>query len=1152
MSALRGLATLFVAVMIVLALGMLILATPPGSAWLISSLTELAGDRLSVTGVRGTLLTGLEVDRFELLAGRTRIRIEPAELRMSWPDLLRRRLRLTTVRADAVHIDIAPKPPDEPDTPVQPLLLPVAIVVDALEVRRFLIRTGTAEQGSLTELGPVTLQGALVDGEVRFDALEVALYGIAAQASGTFGTGEPFAINGRLQWQLPDAAVTGAGKVSGDLAALRFAQVLRLPSLVSIGGVARLLTDHPEVVAEARWTGLAQELGAEPGLRLASNAGTLRIRGWVDSLRAELEAGVRFGDWPAVQARATAEGDAKELRFSAIRVDGLGGQVTGDGRLTIGPPLTGSFQLQGRGIDPRFLDPRLAGQVQFRSDVAFDGAGNFRVAVPDASGTLFRRPLRASGTVAREQAVLIFDDVRVNAGVNRVAASGRLGEGLSGQFSIDAPDLATLWPGLKGRLRGAGKLGGTGQRPAFDLDLQGSGLGIDELKVASLRARGGLGTRERLNLDLQADGLAWGARQLGNLVLGVDGRLADHKVEAALTGGEVAARLGATGSFRNGILTETLETGTVTVPGDKQWSLRGPATLRVAGANLGLTAHCWASAAAELCLTEARSDARGYSGGADLRGFPLSGLAPFLPADIGVSGTATATVALQKERGRLTGSLRGRVQDAVVTWRVPDDEDVQTALTEVTADVSMTDEALDFDGVIAAGFGLRLAAKGRVSEPFAETPTITAAVTGGVPDLSTIGPVVERFVDVGDVKGRITVDTRLTGKARQPDIAGGVELEEGSFAVPAAGITVDRISLALTGREDGQLVLKGNARSGKGFVALDGALDWRDRLVPAAEATVKGRVIDVIRLPEGLVQVSPDVRVVLQDGQFRVSGQMLVPRAEIRVKKLDEGAVEVSPDTIVHGRDVGVSEKKPPLFVLDGLEVRLGEQVTFEGFGLKTGLTGGLRLSQSLIADPGLVTGAGVVSLRDGQFSAFGQKLAIDRGSLLFSGVVTDPGIDVKASRDIDYEGRDITVGVLLSGKLSRIETKVFSEPAMGELDALSYLTTGKPLSAAGAGDRYSVSNAAISLGLNQALPVVQQLTSALNVDEVGLDTTQAGGTAVVVGEQLGKNLFLRYSYGVFDKLGTVKATYKLGRRISIEGSSGEEQSLELIYSVTW
>ena len=64
--------------------------------------------------------------------------------------------------------------------------------------------------------------------------------------------------------------------------------------------------------------------------------------------------------------------------------------------------------------------------------------------------------------------------------------------------------------------------------------------------------------------------------------------------------------------------------------------------------------------------------------------------------------------------------------------------------------------------------------------------------------------------------------------------------------------------------------------------------------------------------------------------------------------------------------------------------------------------------------------------------------------------------------------------------------------------------------------------------------------------------TTSTGSTAVVVGEQLGDDLYIRYSYGVFDSLGTIWVTYKIGRRLSIEASSGEEQALDLIYSVNW
>ncbi|MEQ1802363.1 MAG: translocation/assembly module TamB domain-containing protein [Gammaproteobacteria bacterium] len=1162
MSALRGLATLVVALTILAVLGLVLIATPAGSAWLVGAVADLAGDRLALTGVRGTLLEGLAVDRLKLVAGRTSVVIEPAELSMSWPDLLRRRLRLTTVRADTVRIDIAPRPPDEPRSVVQPLLLPIVIATDSLEIGRLIIRNGVSQDGGTVadivpvEIGPVVVRGELADGNLRFESLRAELYGVGVDASGTLGTGEPFALDAALWWQAPEAGATGSGRLSGDLSALRVEQVVRVPSLVSVGGVVQLLQDQPVIFAEARWKDFQKTLGAGPALLLRSESGSLRIRGWTDGYTGDTDATLRLGDRPKVRLRANAAGDRGQARLPDIRIDGFGGQVTANGGVAWRDGLSGAFRVAGKRINPGALDPRFKGQVDFTGELGFDGAGNFRVVLPGASGTLFQRPLRASGTVARQDGVLAFDDVRINAGANRVELSGTWGEKIAGQFRVDAPDLATLWPGYQGQLRGSGRVGGTTARPTFDVGLTGSNLATGDLRIRSLSARGGLGARQKLDLDARADGLAWSGQLLGDLSTGISGRLDSHVVDLSLTGGEVGAAIRTSGSYRNGIVTETLGSGTVTIRTAQRWTLREPATVRVASPDISVSAHCWTSGDAELCVADSRYRPQEFSAGVDLRQFPLTSLAPWLPADIGLAGTATASLAVQGDPRQLEGSLRGALRaslaDAVITWRVPDDEDVQTELTEFRVDASLAGNVLDFDAAVAESFGLRLTTTGKVTDPLGVSPVIVAEVAGGVPDLASLGPVLERLVDVGDVQGRITVAATLTGNARRPDIAGGLALEDGAFTVPAAGIRVDRISLALQGREDGQVALTGNARSGKGFVALDGALAWRDQLLPSAEATVKGRVIDVINLPEGFVQVSPDVRVVLRDGQFRVSGEMLVPKAAIKLKKIEEGPVRPSPDTIVHGRDLVAVAKAPPLFVLDGLQVRLGKKVSFEGFGLKTGLVGGLRLNQSLGADPTLVTGDGVVSLEDGQFTAFGQKLEIERGSLIFSGVVTDPGLDVKASRDVDYEGREVTVGVLLSGNLSRIQTRVFSEPAMGELDALSYLTTGKPLSAAGAGDRSLVASSAISLGLSQALPVVQQLGSALSVDEVAFGTSDSGDTAVVVGEQLGKNLFIRYSYGIFDKLGTVQATYKLGRRLSIEGSSGEEQALDLIYSINW
>ncbi|MDH4022877.1 MAG: hypothetical protein OEV14_07105, partial [Gammaproteobacteria bacterium] len=879
-------------------LSLFLLGTPLGSAWLIESLTDFAGERISVTGVRGSLLAGLAVDRVQIKAGRTTLLIEPADLRMNWPDLLRRQVRLTTAKAGTVQVDLAPRPADQPASVVAALRLPVTIAVDGLEIRKLLVRSGASPETSAPiEIGPVSLRAELVDGEVRFGKLQAELYGIAGEAAGVFGTGEPFALNGRVNWELPAAAVSGAGDISGSLARLRFEQVVRLPTPVGVGGIARVLGGKPEVVAEARWADLRRPLVNDADLVLRSDKGRLQVRGWTDRLVAELNAGVSLKDWPRAELRVAAAGTVRQLDLQQVQLDGFGGRVSGDGRITLVDALSGRLQLTGQGINPGFLDPRLNGQVDFAADLDFDSNGNFSVRVPDADGTLFKRPLRVSGAVARADTVLEFDDVRVNAGVNRVEFSGSWGRGIAGRFRIDAPDLATLFPGFEGRVHGSGDVGGTVDRPTLALLLDGSQLAAGDLRIEALRARGGLGVRDQLDLDLEADALSWAGTSLGNVRADVTGPLREHAARLSLAGGDVGLTLAASGAWVRGVLTETIDSAQVTVLDSRPWTLREAATARVAGTDLSVSDHCWTSNGAELCLADARSDARGFSGGLDARHFPLASLAPWLPDDIGLDGTASAVVAIQRDSGRLTGSLQGSLRDAVVTWRVPDDEDVTTAISEFRVRVGLTDDALDFDAVIAESFGLRLTAAGSVSQPFSERPTITARIGGGVPDLASLGPVVERLVDVGDLRGQITVDATLSGRARQPDITGGLQLEAGGLTVPAAGITVDRISLSLQGREDGQVALEGGARSGKGFVALKGSLAWRDQILPTAEATVKGRVIDVIRLPEGLVQVSPDVRVVLRDRQFRVSGEMLVPRAEIKLKKIAEGAVQPSPDT---------------------------------------------------------------------------------------------------------------------------------------------------------------------------------------------------------------------------------------------------------------
>ena len=1144
----RLLSAVLALLLAVVVLGLWLLATPAGSAWLIGTLSTQTDGMLSISGLHGSLLRGLRAERVEIQVTRTRVVISQAEVSVFWPDLLRRRVRLRTARAAEVLVEVGRRPPDEPDTPVMALLLPVVIVADKLEVAELQIRI---KDGEPISLHAARLQGELTEGIIRFSSLALNIEGVELSATGSFATGEPFATSAELHWSVPGQDISGQGPLSGDLAALRFEQVLRMPDPVGIGGVARLLAAEPEIIAGARWRDISRDLGTA-GI-FVSERGQLDLRGWTEGFKANLDAGVALGTWPRMQLTATGAGDIRQFSVAKLRLSGPAGTLTGQGLFNYVAGLRGAFKLQGRDINPRPVDARLDGKIDFDGELGFDADGNFSFLLRDAKGTLFERQFRASGAVASAELGYAFDEVHVQTGANRLDIDGIWGPALSGRFSIDAPDLATLWPGLEGNLHGQGTLGGTAERPEFQLKLDGGDLGIGELHAKTLRARGGLGPRDTLELDLTAAHIVVAGKQLGDLDVVVRGALDAHTLRIALAGGEFTAGLEANGTLKQGSLQENFTTGFVMLPGAQNWQLREPAVLRLAGTDLSLSAHCWSFAPAELCLAETRSDGQGMSGGGRLSAFPLASAAQYLGRDMDLQGTASAEFDFRQAGSKLTGHMRTELQDAAFIYRPGDDEDdITVPVDEFSLEIDATEALLRYSGRLAAGFGLSLAAGGEVTDPFGSEPVIRGSVSGGIPDLAPISPVIERFVDIGDLKGRIELRAGLSGNARRPDISGGLELKDGTLALPMAGVSVDRVAFAILGREDGAAIIKGGARSGKGYVGIDGTVLWRDRLVPEADFTIRGRLFQLIDLPSGLVQVSPNVRVLLHERQFHVSGEVLVPRAAIKLKKIGESAVQPSPDTVVHGREEGIFQQGPPLFVLEGLKVRLGENVSFEGFGLNTRLSGELTLTQSQVAGQNGISGDGVVKLEEGKFATFGQKLDIDRGSLIFSGDVTDPGIDVKATREITYEGSDITVGVLLSGTLSRILTRVYSEPAMGEMDALSYLTTGRPLSAAGAGDQYSVANAAVSLGLNGALPAAQKLGSALRVDEIALDTTSTGGTAVVVGEQLGDDLYIRYSYGVFDNLGTVRVTYKISRRLSIEASSGEEQALDLIYSVNW
>ncbi|MNT49078.1 Translocation and assembly module TamB [compost metagenome] len=133
----------------------------------------------------------------------------------------------------------------------------------------------------------------------------------------------------------------------------------------------------------------------------------------------------------------------------------------------------------------------------------------------------------------------------------------------------------------------------------------------------------------------------------------------------------------------------------------------------------------------------------------------------------------------------------------------------------------------------------------------------------------------------------------------------------------------------------------------------------------------------------------------------------------------------------------------------------------------------------------------------------------------------------------------DVTAGLRLNGRADEPTTEVFSNPAMSQEQALSYLILGRPLNSGGDGN--AVGQAALAMGLSGSAPVASELAQRLGLKDLQLDDGGATG-------QITERLSIRYGLGVLEPTSVVALRYELTKRLYLEAASGLASSLDLFY----
>ena len=823
-------------------------------------------------------------------------------------------------------------------------------------------------------------------------------------------------------------------------------------------------------------------------------------------------------------------GDLKQIFLPELKLTAGQGKAEGHLNLQFDDGIAWDTALDLSALNPAYWVAQLPGTLAgpLRSTGEFKNEQLKLNADLDLKGRLRGQTAVLAAKVEGAGAQWTLANLDIRLGDNRINGSGSLQQRLAGQIDIKLARLAQLWPQLRGQVNGRLDVAGSLKAPQGKLDLKGQQLAFVDNRLQSLTLAASLDNAQRAQIDLKGSGIQSGDTQVGTLNASAQGDINSQKVRLELAGPLVQLALALDGNLDKGNWRGRLASGDIQA-GGQDWKLQAPAKIeRLADGKLTFAAHCWVSGPASLCGEDQRlmpEPKLRYH----LKQFPIDSLAAFLPKDFAWLGKLNADIQLDLPDSGPKGVVS--VDASGGTLRVKDkhqwlDFPYDTLTLETTLNPTRIDTRLNFRG----GKLGELLLQAQIN-PLPKNKPISGNFSLTGLDLAVARPFVPM---VETLHGRLNGNGRISGGLLAPQVNGSVNLLDGEISGPELPISLEGLNVqALIAGESVQL--NGAWRSGKaGQGSLKGQIEWGQAL--AVDLRLQGSQLPVTVEPYAVLEVAPDLKISLKNDHLAIAGKVRIPRGDITVRELPPSTVKVSDDTVIIGSQT--EEGKPPMAMAMDIDVAVGEdQLNFSGFGLTAKVQGHVHIGDNLDT-------RGELWLNDGRYRAYGQKLDVRRARLLFAGPLDQPYLDIEAIRKTD----DVIAGIRLSGSAEQPTTQIFSEPAMSQEQALSYLVLGRPLSSTGE-DNNLLAQAALGLGLMGSAGVTSDLARDLGIKDFELDTQGSGTTtAVVASGKITEKLSLRYGVGVFEPASTIALRYLLSKKVYLEVASGVASSLDIFY----
>lgn len=922
------------------------------------------------------------------------------------------------------------------------------------------------------------------------------------------------------------------------------------------------------------------EEGAQDDAFIVDNL-DLQVRGDLDAYELRLGLKAQGPGIPETDIAVSGQGDTGHFNWQPLTLAAGDSRLTSEGRVDWSDTLAVDAQVALEQFNPALFNGQLEGDID--GELAFNvrqQASRWRVDVPRLTldGELRDYPLQLEAAFdANSDLQANIERFRFRQGENRLSASGSVQpDELSVDATIDLRELQSLSPNLAGTITGDIDARGSLEQPQLQATLNADALRFAQNRVGQLRLTANVSGLDDPQLDvaLAMENLEAGGQSLETANLTLDGRLSSHQlainVEGQPNGTLERALLRLNGQFDQAAQRYRARVTPLEInaqAGDIRLEAPLDINYDLASSEARLSPFCLRrEQGGRLCADDptVASPDQGQTA-LNVRDIPIEALEPWLPEGWQVEGDTTADVAAQWRQGGRRWQADVEVLGELGVTAI-NDYGQPVELPRISLDTQVTASQGQADGNVV----LSLEEAGNIALDVSVSDPLGAGELSGslVADEVSLAPYRPMVVALDALAGELNGRVDIAGTTRQPDLQGELSL----LGIQANGpdIPVDiqdgEVNVTFDGEEG---TVDGFLAAERGRLNIEGDAYW-----PADEEWRLGIDLDgtqspiLVVLPEfGRLEAAPDIRVRVTPDRLQVRGNVDLPWSRLEVGDLPSSAVSPSPDeVIISERDDREAEREARRAAERGddapsaadeladsgmeldvlITLTLGRDMRIEAYGLESGLGGTLEIRQ----DSGSLQLFGEVNLIDGRFQAFGQDLLIRRGQLLFSGPPGLPVLDFEAIRNPDVTEDDVIAGLRVTGNAEQPNISIFSEPAMNESRALSYVLRGRAPDDAGGGVDSALTTALIGMSLGRTGGAVGSIGEAFGIDDLTLDTAGAGDDSqVALSGQLTDDLRISYGVGIFSPIAELTLRYTLWRNLYVQAVSGANQAVDLIYT---